>query len=69
MQIDLDYLKMHYAALSDEALLEIHEEELVEGARPIYDAELAERGLTPRELVEEEEESSEAAEEESAEVQ
>ena len=45
MQIDLEYLRRHYAALSDDALQEIDETELVDQARRIYDEELAQRKL------------------------
>jgi hypothetical protein len=47
MQIDPEDFKRHYALLSDEALLEIDRDELVEAARPYYDAELTERKLEP----------------------
>ncbi len=45
MQIDPEDFKRHYALLSDDALLEINADELVDAARPYYDAELAERNL------------------------
>ena len=45
MQIDPEDFKRHYALLSDDALLEINRDELVDAARPYYDAELAERKL------------------------
>ena len=45
MQIDPEDFKRHYALLSDDALLEIERDELVDAARPYYDAELAERKL------------------------
>ncbi len=45
MQIDSDDFKRHYALLSDDALLDIDRDELVDAARICYDAELAERGL------------------------
>jgi Putative prokaryotic signal transducing protein len=47
VQIDPDDFKRHYALLSDDALLEINPDELVDAARPYYDAELAERKLAP----------------------
>lgn len=47
MQIDPGDFKRHYALLSDDALLEIDRDELVEAARPYYDAELTERKLVP----------------------
>ena len=46
MQIDPEDFKRHYALLSDDALLEIDREELVDAARPYYDAELADRKLS-----------------------
>ena len=49
MQIDPEDFKRHYALLSDDALLEINRGELVDAARPYYDAELAERKLAPPE--------------------
>jgi hypothetical protein len=48
VQIDPEDFKRHYALLSDNALLEIDREELVDAARPYYDAELAERNLAPQ---------------------
>jgi hypothetical protein len=45
MQIDPEDFKRHYALLSDDALLEINADELVDAARPYYDAELTERNL------------------------
>jgi hypothetical protein len=47
VQIDPEDFKRHYALLSDDALLEIERDELVDAARPYYDAELAERKLAP----------------------
>jgi hypothetical protein len=47
MQIDPEDFKRHYALLSDDALLEIDRDELVDAARVWYDAELAERKLAP----------------------
>jgi len=49
MPVDLEYLRRHYASLSDEALQELDRAELVETARKCYDEELARRkplGLT-----------------------
>ena len=43
MKIDTEYLRRHYADLSDEALLEIDRSELVEGAQRCYDEEVARR--------------------------
>jgi hypothetical protein len=45
MQVDPEDFKRHYALLSDDALLEIDRDELVETARVCYEAELAERNL------------------------
>src|SRR5579862_6954042 len=45
MQIDPEDFKRHYALLSDDALLEIDRDELVDTARVCYDAELNERQL------------------------
>ena len=45
MKIDPVYLKRHYASLSDDALLALDRDDLVEAARQIYDAEITERGL------------------------
>ncbi len=49
MQIDPEDFKRHYALLSDDALLEIDRDELVDAARPYYDAELMARKLAPTE--------------------
>lgn len=46
MPVDLEYLREHYASLSDEALLEIDREELVKAAQECYDDELGRRELT-----------------------
>lgn len=45
MSLDLERLQKHYASLSDDALLEIDETELVEEAFNLYEAELEGRGL------------------------
>jgi hypothetical protein len=56
MDANLEDVKRHVATLSDEALLEVKREDLVEAAQAIYGAELAKRGLAwPAEEVEEEE--------------
>lgn len=52
MQIDPEDFKRHYALLSDDALLDIDPHELVDVARPYYDAELAERNLASPEIEE-----------------
>lgn len=55
MKVDLDALRRHYQSLSDDELLAIDREELVEAAQRCYDDELADRGLTsPEELSAEE---------------
>jgi hypothetical protein len=45
MQVDPEYLRQHYASLSDEALLEIDRAELVEIAQTCLDDEISQRGL------------------------
>ena len=45
MSIDSEYLRRHYASLSDEALLDIGRAELVETAQKCYDDELQRRNL------------------------
>jgi hypothetical protein len=47
MDVDLDHLKRRFASMSDEALLDMDPEELVDVARECYHAEVAERGLMP----------------------
>ena len=46
MQPDPEYLRQHYASLSDEALRAIDREELVETAQRCYDEELQRREQT-----------------------
>jgi hypothetical protein len=48
MAADLQYLRQHYASLSDQALLEIKRADLVEAAQKLYDDEVARRKLTSR---------------------
>jgi hypothetical protein len=43
--VDLNYLRRHYASLSDDGLLAIDATELVDAARRTYDEEIAARGL------------------------
>jgi len=43
--LDLEDLRQQYDRLTDEALLEVAREDLVDLARDIYDAELTRRGL------------------------
>ncbi len=50
MQPDPEYLRRHYALLSDEALLEMDRADLVEVAQQLYDHEIARRGLAPVEV-------------------
>jgi hypothetical protein len=45
MQVDPQYLRQNYASLSDEALLEIHREDLIEIAQGCYDDEVRQRRL------------------------
>jgi hypothetical protein len=47
MQLDPEYLRRHYDSLSDEALLAVDRNELVEMAQKILDDELGRRGLNP----------------------
>jgi len=47
LKIDTDYLRRHYAELSDEALYEIDRGELVEAAQKCYDEEIARRRSVP----------------------
>lgn len=46
MQIDPEESRRYFDSLSDEALLEIDRDELVEVAQQCYDVELANRGIT-----------------------
>jgi hypothetical protein len=43
MQLDIEFLRQHYAAMPDEELREINRQDLVEAARQIYDDEIAGR--------------------------
>jgi hypothetical protein len=43
MQLDTEFLRQHYAAMSDEELREINRDDLVDAARRIYDDEIAGR--------------------------
>ncbi len=45
MEISLDDFRRHFELLSDETLLATNREELVASARPVYDEEVARRGL------------------------
>ena len=48
MELDPDYLRQHYDSLSDEALLAVDRNELVELAQTILDEEVGRRGLAQR---------------------
>jgi hypothetical protein len=48
MELDPEYLRRHYDSLSDEALLAVDRNELVEMAQTILDEEVGRRGLAPR---------------------
>ena len=48
MEIDLAQLRRQYENLTDEALLEVERDELVDSARQCYDEELAKRRLRAR---------------------
>ena len=48
MQLDPEYLRKHYALLSDEALLAVDRAELVDMAQKILDEEVGRRDLSPR---------------------
>ena len=52
MTIDLEYLRLHYASLSDKALLAVDRTELVEAAQKCYADELGRRQLTSSKAVE-----------------
>jgi hypothetical protein len=54
--VDPEYLRKHYATLSDEALLDLNPAELVPAARAVLEAELAKRQLDAPEEFEEGEE-------------
>jgi hypothetical protein len=45
LQVDPEYLKKHYASLSDEALEDVNRDELVGAAQRIYDEERSQREL------------------------
>jgi hypothetical protein len=49
--VDPEYLRHHYASLSDEALLEIKRTDLVEAAQKCLDGELHKRALGPARIV------------------
>lgn len=45
MNPDAEYLRRRFASLSDEALLAVERSELVDAAKPLFDAEVHSRGL------------------------
>ena len=49
MKVNIADIRRQYAELSDEGLLELNRDDLVDQARQCYDAELAHRGLTAEE--------------------
>jgi hypothetical protein len=49
LQIDLKSLRRHYSSLSDDELLALDREELIEAAQKCYDEELERRGLNEAE--------------------
>ncbi len=60
MPADPQYLREHYASLSDEALRAIHRADLVETAQTCYDDEVRHRNLTSRRDVRREAEAPDA---------
>jgi hypothetical protein len=50
MPVDIEYLRQHYATLSDEGLEEINPADLVEAARAVYEAEVRSRNMAPGEI-------------------
>lgn len=57
MKLNIENIRRQYAEMSDDALLEMEREDLVEQARQCYDEELGKRGLT---LLPEDEEAFES---------
>src|SRR5580658_10076178 len=47
MQLDPEYLRQHYASLTDETLLAVDRADLAEIARTIFDLEAGRRQLVP----------------------
>ena len=45
MQIDLESLRRHYSSLSDEELLALNRDDLIEMAQKCWDEEVERRGL------------------------
>jgi hypothetical protein len=56
VEISRDDFRRHFDLLSDDALLEVNREDLVEAARSVYDEELERRGLNAPAEAEQEEE-------------
>ncbi len=54
MTIDLEYVRRHYASLSDEGLAAVDRDELVEAAQKCYDEECAKRRSLPKQQIEDE---------------
>src|SRR5262245_40761892 len=48
MQLDLEELKEYYSRLTDEGILAIQRDDLVDAAKMYYDAEIGRRGLAGR---------------------
>jgi uncharacterized glyoxalase superfamily protein PhnB len=53
MKVSAEDLRRQYAAMSDDGLLDINPDELVDAARLCYHEEMARRGLTPPQSVDE----------------
>jgi hypothetical protein len=51
LAIDREYLRQHYASLSDEALAALDRNDLVEAAQKLYDEERARRGMVRQKSV------------------
>ena len=69
MRIDLDDIRRNYASLPDGALLALNRAELSDVARPLYDEELAKRGLRPGQKVQEFDEGDEESFEDEEDLQ
>jgi hypothetical protein len=59
MAVDIEYLRQHYASLSDEALAAINRRDLVDAARTCYDEELRRRDISDAAAVSEDDEDAE----------
>lgn len=62
MRIDVRDLRRHYESLPDGELLALHREELTEIAQPVYDEEIARRGLKRGRMVESPDDYEDSAE-------